>query len=152
MLVFDSNHLDALLFDHPRGHRLVARLENNSEHQAVTTIINAQEKMEGWLAKINGKNMTPERQVYCYAEFQQWLFFFAQWTILPFDDAAAVEFERLKKSRVNIGTMDLKIAAIALCHDAIVLTRDSAFRSIEGLKVEDWLLDDSPDEPPNSEK
>ncbi len=59
--------------------------------------------------------------------------------VLEFDEAAAVEFRRLKQSRVRIGTMDLKIAAIALANNATVLTRNSRdFTRVPGLRIEDW--------------
>jgi tRNA(fMet)-specific endonuclease VapC len=36
--------------------------------------------------------------------------------------------------------MDLKIAAICLAHDALLLTRNLVdFRRVPGLRVEDWL-------------
>jgi len=35
------------------------------------------------------------------------------------------EFERLRQEGVRIGTMDLKIAAIALANDAPVITRNT---------------------------
>lgn len=38
---------------------------------------------------------------------------------MDFDAEAAARFERLKQSPVHIGTMDLKIAAIALANGAI---------------------------------
>jgi tRNA(fMet)-specific endonuclease VapC len=38
--------------------------------------------------------------------------------------------------------MDLKIAAIVLAHDAILITRNSSdFRKISGLSIEDWTLE-----------
>jgi predicted nucleic acid-binding protein len=58
-----------------------------------------------------------------------------------FDERAATEFQRLRRSRLRIGTMDLKIAAIVLAHDATLLSRNlSDFRKVPGLKVEDWTL------------
>jgi tRNA(fMet)-specific endonuclease VapC len=60
-------------------------------------------------------------------------------TVLEFDEAAAAEFERLRRSRIRIGTMDLKIAAIALAHNATVLTCNSKdFSRVPGLRFEDW--------------
>ena len=59
--------------------------------------------------------------------------------VLEFDEAAAVEFERLHSLRLRIGTMDLKIAAIGLAHGATVLTRNvKDFGLVPGLNVEDW--------------
>jgi len=59
--------------------------------------------------------------------------------VLEFDEAAAAEFQRLKQSRLRIRTTDLKMAAIALTHDATLLSRNlSDFRHVPALKVEDW--------------
>jgi tRNA(fMet)-specific endonuclease VapC len=57
----------------------------------------------------------------------------------PFADAAADIFKELRARRVRIGTMDLRIAAIALSRDLTMLSRNvSDFRKVPGLKVEDW--------------
>ena len=59
-------------------------------------------------------------------------------TVLEFDEAAAAEFERLQLLDLRIGTMDLKIAAIALAHSATVLTRNlKQFRRVPDLHIED---------------
>jgi predicted nucleic acid-binding protein len=61
--------------------------------------------------------------------------------VLEFSDRAAGEFQRLTRQRLRVGTMDLKIAAIVLAHDAILLTKNLRdFRQIDGLKVEDWTV------------
>ena len=61
--------------------------------------------------------------------------------VLPFDDAAAATFESLRSQRVRIGTMDLRIAAIALSRKLTVLTRNVAdFQKVPGLQVEDWTI------------
>jgi len=60
-------------------------------------------------------------------------------TVLDFDDKTAAEFERLQKLRIRIGTMDLKIAAIALANNATLLSRNiKDFSKVPNLKVEDW--------------
>lgn len=52
---------------------------------------------------------------------------------------AAEQFHELRRARVRIGTMDLRIAAIALVNDATLLSRNLAdFRRVPGLRVEDW--------------
>lgn len=59
--------------------------------------------------------------------------------VLAFDEAAAVVFQRLRRTRLRIGSMDLKIAAIVLSRDATLLSRNLAdFRQVPGLWVEDW--------------
>ncbi len=57
-----------------------------------------------------------------------------------FDAEAAEEFERLQKQRIRIGTMDLKIAAIACSHGALLLSRNLRdFTQVPDLTVENWL-------------
>ena len=59
--------------------------------------------------------------------------------VLAFDDAAARTCEELRTQGVRVGTMDLRIASIALSRDLTVLTRNLVdFQLIPGLRVEDW--------------
>ena len=50
------------------------------------------------------------------------------------------EYESLRKAGVRVGTMDMKIASIALANNATLLTRNTNdFNRIPGLNIEDWL-------------
>jgi len=41
---------------------------------------------------------------------------------------------------LRIGTLDLKIACIALAYDATLLTRNATdFAQVPGLRIENWL-------------
>jgi tRNA(fMet)-specific endonuclease VapC len=61
--------------------------------------------------------------------------------VIDFDGSAVEQLAQLRKAKVNIGTMDLKIAAICLAHDATLLTRNlSDFNTVPGLKAEDWSI------------
>lgn len=52
---------------------------------------------------------------------------------------AAQQYNRLAKSRIRVGSMDLKIVAIVLANDATLLSRNLAdFGRVPGLQVEDW--------------
>ena len=56
------------------------------------------------------------------------------------DLAAADQYNSLKRVKTNVGTMDLKIASIALANDATLLTRNTNdFGNVPGLRIEDWL-------------
>ena len=69
--------------------------------------------------------------------------FLRERTVLAFDDRAAVEFKQLKAAKIRIGTMDLRIASIALVHGATLVTANvSDFRKVPGLAVEDWTKPD----------
>jgi tRNA(fMet)-specific endonuclease VapC len=62
---------------------------------------------------------------------------------LPFDDAAAEQFARircdLESQGMTIGPYDLQIAAIALASGCTLVTRNTQeFSRIPGLLLEDW--------------
>jgi tRNA(fMet)-specific endonuclease VapC len=60
-------------------------------------------------------------------------------TVLPFDAAAGAALDGLVAARVRIGSMDLRIAAIALANGLTVVTRNARhFGLVPGLAIEDW--------------
>jgi tRNA(fMet)-specific endonuclease VapC len=79
-------------------------------------------------------------QIRAYQRLGHLFKFFGAWTILPWDEAATDIFEQLKRQRLRIGTMDLKIASITLTHNSTLLSSNLRdFRTVPGLRVEDWL-------------
>lgn len=59
--------------------------------------------------------------------------------VVPFDAPAAAAFDQLTAAKVRVGTMDLRIAAIALSRKLVVVTRNSQdFSQVPGLTIEDW--------------
>jgi tRNA(fMet)-specific endonuclease VapC len=59
--------------------------------------------------------------------------------IVEFDEPAIRRCEQLKKLKLKVRKMDLRIAAIVLEHDAILVTRNMRdFRQVPGLRLEDW--------------
>lgn len=139
MYVLDTDHLG----EYQKGtsaasQRLIRRLDVATEPVA-TTIITVEEIMRGWMAAIRREN-DPQRQKKAYGRLANLFRFFARWDILPWDDSAIAEFEQLVQNKIRIGTMDLKIASIALANDATVLTRNARdFGKVPNLRIEDWL-------------
>jgi tRNA(fMet)-specific endonuclease VapC len=102
------------------------------------TIISFQEQVRGWLAYLN-KARTPAAILHGYVELEAILRDFCQANVLPFDRAAQDRFADLHRHRLRIGTMDLRIAAIALATGATLLSRNLRdFSQVPGLVVEDW--------------
>ncbi len=70
---------------------------------------------------------------------------FADIDSLNFDDAAAVQYGKIKSDLASAGTPigpnDLMIAAIALANDTVLVTHNTReFSRVESLKIEDWEL------------
>jgi tRNA(fMet)-specific endonuclease VapC len=125
--------------DGPEYDNLVERLDSADEEVAVS-IVSFEEQMRGWLAFI-ARAKTANQQIKGYARLHALLEDFSTRPILDFDQPSALEFERLKASRVRVGTMDLKIAAISLAHDALLLSRNlTDFRKVPMLRVDDWSV------------
>ncbi len=76
-----------------------------------------------------------------YGMLQRVLTDFSLAQVLPFDDPAVRKFDEMRSQRVRIGTMDLRIASIAMSRGMTVLTRNLVdFQAIPGISVEDWTV------------
>jgi tRNA(fMet)-specific endonuclease VapC len=140
MYVLDTDHMSLLYrASSIEAHRLRKRLnELLSDKDAATTIISFEEQIRGWMARIPKSRHLME-QVEVYRRLNETLQRYCQMAVLDFDDRAAVQFEELQKQRFRIGTMDLKIAAIAIANNATLLSRNlKDFGKIPTLQVEDW--------------
>ena len=141
MLVLDTNHLAEFDRASSLGRNLRRRLKQAAENgeEIATTIICVEEQLRGWLAQIH-RVRDAGKLIAIYQRLQGRIDFFAKWHVLPWDEGAVEQFNRLRDQRIRIGSMDLKIAAIALSHKSTLLTRNRRdFDKVPGLKVADWL-------------
>ena len=61
--------------------------------------------------------------------------------ILKFDHNAYTVYTEFRRQRIRIGTQDLRIAAIVLANNAILVTRNYRdFSQVPGLVQEDWTI------------
>jgi len=120
LLVLDTDHVSALGSPSEVGVELLERISASGQ-DAATTIINVEEQLRGWLAEIH-RLTDPHPQIVAYGRLQRRIDFFAAWTVLAWDAAAADLFVRFRQQGLRIGSLDLKIACVALAHDATLLT------------------------------
>lgn len=140
MYILDTDHLGILQSPSPERQRLVARIGRHSITDFFVTIITFQEQVSGWLAYIN-RATDAAGLVRGYSMLGRLLTESGQLGVLPFDLDAANRFMDLKRSRIRVGTMDLRIAAIALERRLTVLTRNTVdFSRVPGLVIEDWTI------------
>jgi tRNA(fMet)-specific endonuclease VapC len=135
LYVLDTDHLSLLQRSHPR---VVTRLQQLPLSQRMTTIVSAEEQLRGRFAQLAAARKVNE-WVVAYHYFQQALNELMPLQLLPFDDAAAAIFLRLKATVKQVGTQDLKIAAIVLSVNSILVPRNQRdFSRVPGLVIEDW--------------
>jgi tRNA(fMet)-specific endonuclease VapC len=122
----------------PRHEPLNARMEAAAE-QIACTIVSVEEVLRGWLAIIH-RLRDVYRQLPAYVRLGQLFGVLSDWEIVLFDERAADRFVGLRRQRIRIGTMDLKIASIALVNDALLVTgnlRD--YSLVPELRCENWM-------------
>ncbi|HKI33701.1 MAG TPA: type II toxin-antitoxin system VapC family toxin [Gemmataceae bacterium] len=140
MVILDTDHMSLFERGNDDALRLAARLDPLPPSDKATTIVTYEEQTRGWLAYL-AKARTLDRQLDGYKKLRRHLAIYCQIQVLEFDQAAADEFQRLSGLRLGVGTMDRKMAAIVLAHDATLLSRNLRdFHKIDGLKVEDWTV------------
>lgn len=140
MIILDTDHLTVLKYARDsRFTKLATRMADSVDQDFATTAITLEEQLRGWLAEIN-RFSDPEKQIPAYSELTGLIEFFSFWTILPFDNAAAATFRQFRSQKNRVGSMDLKIASIAVSLDCVLLTANTRdFSSISGLRIENWL-------------
>lgn len=141
MYLLDTDHLTILERGGQDAQPLLARLSNINPNEVVaTTIVTYEEQTRGWLSYM-GKSRSLEAQVEAYQQLQQHIVNFCSIPVIGFETAAAAIFQHLKKTYPRLGSMDLKIAAIAIANNATLLTRNmSDFSQIKELSAEDWTI------------
>jgi tRNA(fMet)-specific endonuclease VapC len=141
MVVLDTDHLTILERKESAASQVLqARLDRLDPGSQATTIVTDEEQTRGWMAYMARAKTIPQ-QIEAYAKLKTHLRSFRNILVLNFDERAGVEYQRLRRSRIRIGTMDLKIAAIVLANDATLLSKNlSDFRKVPGLDVADWTL------------
>jgi tRNA(fMet)-specific endonuclease VapC len=139
LYVLDTDHLVILeRRSKPAYARLIERLQEQLPAEVSVSIISFHEQMQGWLALLNRAGSSAQI-VLAYRKLEELGRSFFEMNVLPFSDAAQQRYTALRKQGVRIGTMDLRIASIALEEGATVLTANTIdFGKVPGLSVEDW--------------
>ena len=124
-----------------RGHPIVrARVQAAGSAQVAVSIITVEEQMRGWLAAIRATT-TPQARVIAYQRLRMAVEYFASFAVIDYTTKVEVLVSDMRKQGIRIGTQDLRIAAIAIVHGTILVTRNVRdFAQVPGLVIEDWSV------------
>ncbi len=137
LFVLDTDHLS--LYQR-NAEPLLSKLLSRPPDELAITIVTVEEQLRGRLAQIR-KATTAAHLNECYRWLGATVDQLARLPVLYFDDKATTLYETLLLQRVRIGTQDLRIAAIALGQNAVLLTRNSRdFSRVPGLQLDDWTI------------
>jgi tRNA(fMet)-specific endonuclease VapC len=139
VVILDTDHLTVIQRRaEPAYSRLRGRLSKVSPNTIQTTIISFEEQMRGWLSLI-ARLRNKSTEVGAYQRLMTLLRFFNEIAVLDYTDSVAAQFEDLRRSKLRVGSMDLKIASITLSHDGLLLSSNLRdFSQVPELRVEDW--------------
>lgn len=124
-----------------RGDPIVARnIKARAPMDLAISVITVDEQLTGWYT-LTQRARHPREIAGAYARLGEAVVRLAKWNILPYTEAAIGQVAQLKVLRLNVGLMDLRIAAIALENGAVVVTRNRRdFSRVPGISVEDWSV------------
>jgi tRNA(fMet)-specific endonuclease VapC len=138
--VLDTDHVSLFQRNHPQ---VVAKIMETLPEQLAVTVVSVEEQRRGRLAQIkraSQKSSPPEALTKAFIELKKTVQFFCTITnVLDFDAMAMAQFANLRQQKIRIGVHDLRIAAIALATNSVLVTRNRQdFEGIPGLTIEDW--------------
>jgi tRNA(fMet)-specific endonuclease VapC len=141
MFVLDTDHVIVIQRrSEPEWSVLRNRMERYDRGDFYLSVVSVHEQMLGANNYIS-RSKDRAGVIRGYRMIESAMIDYARFPVLPFDEPSAIRFDELRQRRVRIGTMDLRIASIALSHDFTVLTRNTVdFCSVPGLRVVDWTI------------
>ena len=135
--LLDTDHVTLLQQVHPL---VTQRVEANAPNEISITVITVEEQVQGWLKAIReaSQSSQPERLIWAYMGLRDVVKYLQKFEIADFTLDAYNRYKELRGQRIRIGTQDLRIAAIALSINAILVTRNQQdFSRVPGLVWED---------------
>jgi len=144
LFVLDTDILTHLERGEPN---VIENIRRRSASELATTVITIEQKLAGWHAYIR-QARNPRQIVYGYESLSQAVILLRPLRILTLTMAAYDRYLQLQSLKLGVGKADLKIAAIALENEGIVVTKNLRdFRRVPSLTSVDWTLTDETEIP-----
>ncbi|MCC5609558.1 type II toxin-antitoxin system VapC family toxin [Nostoc sp. CHAB 5834] len=141
MWILDTDHVSLFQNSHPL---VTQRIRQQNSPNLAITVITFEEKVKGWLNVINKYSNQPskyDKLIWGYKGLWDEIEYFKNMKLLEFDTKACNIYAELVKQKIRIGTQDLRIAAITLSVNGILVTRNRKdFEKVPNLRLEDWTI------------
>lgn len=137
LYILDTDHVSLSQREHPL---VLQRMAMAGRNRLATTIITVEEQISGRFAVIK-RAATGEKLIWAYQDLEYTLGYFTTLTVLSFTASVNAHYETLRHQKIRIGTQDLRIAAIVLSINGVLVTRNwKDFQQVPHLLLEDWSL------------
>lgn len=137
LYVLDTDILSLYQHTHPL---VTPRVDARPAGEVRITIITVEEQLLGWYAALRNAKQK-DKIAHAYQRLAEALPLFAKWPALSFTEPAIDRYQALVGFKLNIGRMDLRIAAIVLENNATLVTRNVRdFARVPNLVIENWAV------------
>ena len=134
--LLDTDHISLLQRNHPQ---VKARLQTLTDKDYGVSIISFEEQFKGWLTVISNSENDPQKLALAYLRLEEMQQLYNRFPLCKFSDQASAKYFELRKTYRRLGKMDLRIAAIAITQNVILVTRNAQdFGQIVELTIESW--------------
>jgi tRNA(fMet)-specific endonuclease VapC len=135
LFVLDTDMLS--LYQH--GHAVVCQnVEAHAPSELAISVITVEEQLTGWYTQLR-RAKKPAALAQVYRRLAETVQSLSRLQILLYTVAAIARYNNLRAQKLNIGKMDLRIAAIALELQATVVSRNRTdFQRVPNLPLADW--------------
>lgn len=122
------------------GHGSVCQRVNFHIMDIAVSVISVEEQLSGWYTALRRAKRS-DVLAHVYQELADNTAFLATLPILSFTESAILHYQQLLKAKLGVRKMDLRIAAITLENNAILVTRNIRdFQRVPNLIIEDWSV------------
>ncbi|MCZ2341050.1 MAG: type II toxin-antitoxin system VapC family toxin [Bacteroidales bacterium] len=119
-------------------HPITSRIVSTLPGSVCVSVITIDEVLGGWYTLLRRVKSAADAE-FAYENLAKSVMAFGKFPIANFDVSAFHRCESLVRLKLNVRKNDLRIAAIALELQAVVVTRNARdFARIPGLTIEDW--------------
>lgn len=135
--ILDTDHVSLFQRGHPQ---IINRLAQVASTELSITIITLEEQLRGRF-QMTRRASSPSELILAYQNLHVTFDSLKSFSIIDFSPAASHIYASLVNQKIRIGTQDLRIAAIAVSMEGIVVTRNQRdFGKVPNLKIEDWSM------------
>jgi tRNA(fMet)-specific endonuclease VapC len=137
LYVLDTDTLTLYRYGHGPVLKQVA-LHAGSD--VVITVLSVEEQLTGWYSLLR-RSKQPAHNAFAYDKLADTVCFLGGWKILPYTVSAMNRYKQLQAQRLNVGAVDLKIAAVTLENGGTIVTRNQRdFGRVPNLTIVDWSV------------
>jgi tRNA(fMet)-specific endonuclease VapC len=139
MFLLDTDHISIeQKQQQPYYGQLLKHMQQHQPGSVFRSIVSFHEQIRG-AHNLANQPKKPKALLHGYGLFKEYLEDYSRWQVLPFEHIDALMFDALMQKNIQIGTMDLRIAATALARNLTVVTMNfKDFKKVPGLQLDDW--------------